>query len=44
VDITRTDFPSIKDKIIMVLERDDKRNMENCEAQSNHIVSKTIHL
>jgi len=28
VDITRTDFPPIKDTIIRIFEQEDKRNLE----------------
>jgi dynein heavy chain len=44
VDITRTDFPPIKDTIIKILEREDRRNMDLYESESLHQVNKTIHM
>jgi len=44
VDITRTDFPPIKETIISILESQQMRNPELFEAEGEHIVTKTVHL
>jgi dynein heavy chain len=44
VDITRTDFPPIKETIMKVLDRQEMRNTELFPEESEHIVTKTVHL
>jgi predicted AAA+ superfamily ATPase len=44
VNICKHDFPPIKETIMKVLDRQEMRNTEQFPEESEHIVTKTVHL